>query len=290
MTAILPIAIAAALSASQTGASRFALTLVVDQRGRAIVDVGADDFVVEEDGGSREVLSVRVADYPVALVIDNGGSAADDFAQMQKAVARFLERLGPRPVAIVTAAGDHPNLVATFSDERSIVTDRLRAIAPTATADGHPDDHLLEGAALAAKNIAATGALFSTVVVLAAPGPDARAAGGATDEANSTTFTGFTAPIIDSRTVLRVIARTGNAASDGGGLDALRRLAPETHGQYTPIYSAASYEPALDRLAARLNTELLVEYLVPVGSKPVDVQLGVRIPGTRAVGLGVAPR
>ena len=46
----------------------------------------------------------------------------------------------------------------------------------------------------------------------------------------------------------------------------------------------------LDRLADRLSTEMMVEYLVPNGSKPVDVRVGVRIPGARVRGLGVAPR
>jgi hypothetical protein len=56
------------------------------------------------------------------------------------------------------------------------------------------------------------------------------------------------------------------------------------------IYSASSYQAALDRLADRLTSEMLIEYLVPVGSKPNDVKVGVRIIGTRVRGLGVAPR
>jgi hypothetical protein len=52
----------------------------------------------------------------------------------------------------------------------------------------------------------------------------------------------------------------------------------------------ASYQPAFDRLAARLTTELLLEYIVPIGSKPADVKIGVRLPGARVRGLGVAPR
>jgi hypothetical protein len=34
----------------------------------------------------------------------------------------------------------------------------------------------------------------------------------------------------------------------------------------------------------------MIEYLVPVGSKPADVKLGVRIIGARVRGLGVAPK
>jgi hypothetical protein len=64
----------------------------------------------------------------------------------------------------------------------------------------------------------------------------------------------------------------------------------QTHGDFTAIYAAASYQPATDRIVTRLTTELLVEYIVPVGSKANDVKIGVRFPGARVRGLGVAPR
>jgi hypothetical protein len=70
----------------------------------------------------------------------------------------------------------------------------------------------------------------------------------------------------------------------------MRALAEQSRGQYTTIYSSASYQAALDRLAERLTSELLIEYIVPVGSKPIDVKLGIRLAGARVRGLGVAPR
>ena len=56
------------------------------------------------------------------------------------------------------------------------------------------------------------------------------------------------------------------------------------------MYSPASYQPALDRLSERLTSEMMIEYLVPPGSKPVDVKVGVRLAGAKVRGLGVAPR
>jgi len=269
------------LASAQTGASRFALTTVLDPRGRALVDVSADDFVIQEANEGREILSVRVADYPVAILVDNGAAARNDYAQIQKAVARFVGRLGPRPVAIVSL-GPLPNLIAAFDDERSTVLDRLGALAANSSAASQP----LRGAALAAERISATGALFSTIVVLTASPLETSG-----DEADS-----LIAPVIDSRAVLHVIARdqtdVGRVAGGTGPrpFNLLRGLAEQTRGQFTAIYSAASFQPALDRLADRLTTELIIEYIVPVGSKASDVKVGVRIPGARVLGLGVAPR
>jgi hypothetical protein len=93
--------------------------------------------------------------------------------------------------------------------------------------------------------------------------------------------------VLESGAAVHVIvnaALQGSAATTG----VLRNLADQTGGQFTAIYSQPSYSAALDRLADRLAPQLLVEYVVPVGSSSAnDVQLGVRIPGARVIGFGV---
>lgn len=259
-------------TAAQTTASRFALAAVDDARGRATVDVGVDDFVVQEGGAAREVLDVRVADYPIVVVIDNGAAAGGDFDAIRAAVARFIERLGPRPIAIVTCGGP-PVTIASFEDDRPALLAKLDAIERPASVDGQP----LRGAAAAGEMIRGTGALFSAIVIATAS--PVEVAGPAAET--------FLAPVIDSRAVVHVI---GNARGMGTTGSILRGLAAQAHGEFTAIYSSASYGPAIERIAARLTTELLVEYIVPPGSKAQDVRIGVRIPGARVRGLGVAPK
>ena len=71
--------------------------------------------------------------------------------------------------------------------------------------------------------------------------------------------------------------------------DVLREVAELTHGQYTTIYTQASYGIALDRLADRLATEVMVQFLVPPNVPATsDVRAGVKIPGARVTGLGVS--
>jgi hypothetical protein len=257
---------------AQAGASRFALALVNDPKGKAIVDIGQDDFVVQEGNVTREVLDVRVADYPVVLVLDNGAAASADFSAIKAAAIRFVERIGQRPLAIVTTAGA-PNLIAAFEDEHDTLAEKIEAIDPPRAADGQP----LRALALAARTISATGALFSTIV-LATASPI---------EVGGTAAEEFVAPIVDSRAVVHVVANDRGVAATG---QTLRGLAQQTRGGYTPIFAAPSYTPALERLVVRLTSELLIEYIVPVGSHAVDPKIGVRIPGARVRGLGVAPR
>ena len=253
-------------------ASRFALALVNDPRGKAIVDIGADDFVVQEGNSAREVLDVRVADYPIVIVVDNGTAARADFIEIKAAVIRLVERLGPRPLAIVTTAGV-PQLIATFEDERESLRQKIETIDPPASVDGQP----LRAAALAARTLMTTGTLFSTIAMVTA----------SPIEITGTAAEEFLAPIVDSRAVLHIVANDRLVASTGG---ILRGLAQQTRGEYTPIFASPSYTPAIERVAVRLTSEMLIEYIVPVGSHAVDPKIGVRIPGARVRGLGVAPR
>lgn len=272
---------AAASAVQETAASRFALAIVADSRNRPILDVTADDFAVQEGPDTREILSVRPADYPVALVIDGGSSGAEataDFSDIRTAAGHLIERLGvDRAVAL--SASDPPRIIAALTDDRRTVMDRLSALEPSASVSSQ----VLGAIALTARTLHGTGTLFASVVVIAQ-------SSNASDRSELETVLG---PIVDSGAVVHVVERAGGAGRSGGrgGEDsALRQIATQTRGEYARIYSAASYQAALDHLADRLVSELLIEYLVPVGSKPVDVKIGVKLPGAHVRGLGVAPR
>lgn len=265
----------------QTGASRTALVIVEDPRARRpIVDVGADDFVVQEGTNTREILSVRPGDYPIVVLIDTGADARADLPAMRKAVARFVERIGQRPVALGTF-GDPPAMITTFDDERRDLTEKLDAIAVGESGGSL----LLQGAALGARTLTPFQSLFSAIVVLSAS---------ATDDSRPTADD-LVGPIVNSGAMLHVIAnRSAQAASAERASSAtatlLRTVVEQTRGQFRTIYTAASYEAALDQLAERLTSELMIEYLVPVQSKAGDVKVGVRMPGVTVRGLGVAPK
>jgi hypothetical protein len=274
----------------QTGASRSALVTVADGRNRPLVDLGPDDFVIKEAGEPREILDVRPADYPVVVLIDTGAAARGDFEDIRRAVARFIGRLGQRPVAI-GALGDPPAMITSFDDDRGRILQRLAGLSTNQSGDSVA----LAGAALAASTLRETGAAFSAIVVVSASPVDATRR--SPEE--------MIGSILDSGAIVHVIVNRANRANLGAprGADAgaagdtegrstqmLRTMTEQTHGEFMTIYSSESYPVALDRLSDHLASELLVEYLVPVGSKGSDVQVGVRVLGARVRGLGVRPR
>lgn len=244
------------------------LATVTDMAGRSMVDFEADDFVVSEGGRDREILDVHIADYPVALLLDDTAPAAI-WPALRAAAIRFITRIGERPVIIGTLAGDG-RIVAPIELDRLEMFARLDTLAPI---DGGMTV-ALPAIAAASQSLAATESPFSAIVVVASGpvGPDM--------------VPGHLLPqIVESgATVHAIVSNVGGAAA----ADVLKGVAEQTHGSYTPIFASASYGIALDRLADRLAAEMMVQYLVPPGDRTADVKVGVRRPGARVLGLGVS--
>jgi hypothetical protein len=261
------------LAQSTVGQARTVLAAVVDSQGRPLVDVGLDDFVVAEGTMAREVLDVHVADYPLAMVIDDRPEAAEALPILRRAAFRFVERVGERPIALFRLSSATP--MAGLDSDRATVGARLDDIAVT---DGATAGSALETIARAASLLQASGAPFSAIIVAAAAPIDAAAP-----------VRGELLPAIQSSgAMVHVVqGQAAGAAPEPDQPDLLRVLADQTRGQFTAIFASVSFAAALDRLADRLAIEMMVQYLVPAGPKPGDVRVGVRIPGARVVGMGV---
>jgi hypothetical protein len=155
------------------------------------------------------------------------------------------------------------------------VLDRIRRFQP---ARGTPRP--IQAAATLAQAVRDTGSPFAAIVIVSAR---AIAVSEAPDRE-------FLTPVLATGAPIYVVAkRAADAQAGEEEGDVLHALAEQTRGQYTVIYSGASYSIALDRLADRLATEMMIEYVVP-GGEPLtgDVRVGVKIPGARATGLGVS--
>lgn len=260
---------------SVQGNARTVLAAVVTGQGRPVVDVSLDDFVVTEGGQPREVLDAHVADYPFAVVLDDRTAVASSIAFVRAAARRFIERVGERPMALFRLT-DGVSPITTLDDDRATVLERLAELTAGVDTPQSPLETIANAAAL----LKDSGAPFSAIVVIAAAPVDA-----------SALVRGELLPqVIESGAAVHVVqaqAAEANAPDDPTAPDLLRLIAEQTHGQFTAIFSTVSYNAALDRLADRLAIEMMVQYMVPPGPKAGDVQVGVRLPGARVVGLGV---
>ena len=262
----------------QPPASRLVLASVTDARGRPLVDVDPDEFVVSESGERCEVVAAYDADYPVVVLIDNSADTRGDLEAIRSAVGRFLSRVGERFVAIGTLTNP-PALLTSFEDERPAVLARLEALTASPTSVLAP----IEAVGLAANAVRQNGSPFSAIVVVAAHSIDPA----------KPQNTGLLPGIFDSGAVVHVISRTSPVATPDRTAprlqaDLLRDLADQTRGNFTTVFSAPSYGVALNNLADRLGTEMMVEYFAPGTNAPGEVQIGVRIPGAHVKGLRVS--
>jgi len=253
---------------------RTVLAAIVNAQGRPIVDVGVDDVVVSEGGASRDVVDVHVADYPLSIVLDDRQASSASLETLRQSAERFVKRVGERPIALVRLSdGSQP--AVGLDDDRARLLDQIAAFNTGPAAVTPPLDTIARAAAL----LKDTGAPFSAVIVIAAEPVDA-----------SALVRGELLPqIIESGAAVHVVQLQPEpaAADDPGVPDLLRVIADQTKGQFTPIFSEASFGAALDRLADRLAVEMMIQYVVPPGPHAGDVRIGVRMPGSRVVGLGV---
>jgi hypothetical protein len=258
----------------QVASSRIVLATVTDTGNRPLVELGPDDFVVEEGARQRDVLSLHMADYPMAMLLDDTPAAAGEADAIRSAALRFISKIGERAIAVGTLA-DPNHLLVPFDSDRAAALEGVRRFRP-----GGAIALPLQAAANIANAVLNTGSPFAAIVIVSGSSVPVPAA--ADRE--------FLTPILRSGASVYVVANRadGAAAPDQPGDDVLRALAEQTRGQYTAIYSSASYAIALDRLADRFATEMMIEYLVPGAEPSGDVRVGVKIPGARATGLGVS--
>jgi hypothetical protein len=251
-----------------------ALVTVVNSRNEPTVDVDAADFLVSQGDKPREIIGVRIADYPVVLVLDNSAGPGDLDA-IRSATTRFVETIGDRAVAVLTLT-EPPTTLASFDDDRASVLEQIKELSATPAARRAP----LHALGAAADRVRESGAQFSGILLVSA----------SPLEEAQVEPAGFLRSFLASRAILNVVTK-GLSIKPGGSRSEgiLRDMANRSGGRHLLIYSAASFPVALDQIADRLQTEMMIEYLVPAGSaNDQEVRVGVKVPGARVRGLGVA--
>jgi hypothetical protein len=254
-------------------ASRLLLASVTDRDGRPMFDIEPDDMVVRDGGQLRDVLSIHLADYPIAIVLDNGRGDDREFEAIRRSTLRFIDRVGHRPIAIISAIP--PRMAASFDDNRAAVVEQVYKLRQESSGDG-----LFQAFVVAARANRETGVPVSAIIaVVADPG--------------RTLPTNVRPPVLESGANVHVVLQQKTAGRHRErrqtSIDALVALVEETHGQLVTINSPDLYQAAMNRLADQLATELMVEYLVPADSvSGTDVRLGLRLSGAKITSWSIA--
>lgn len=118
---------------------------VTDGDGRFVSGLRKEDFEVYEDDEPQTITHFAAERVPVslALVVDTSNSmAGEKVVAARRALARFLERLGPDDEVFISKFGDQVELLQDWTRDRDVLRDALRRLRPhggTALYDGVAD-------------------------------------------------------------------------------------------------------------------------------------------------------
>ena len=96
----------------------------VDEKGEPVEGLGADAFIVREEGRRREILRVSRATEPIdlALLVDNSQAATDEITFIRDGLSRFVSTMGSEHrIALITLA-DRPTVVVPYTTDTGALT------------------------------------------------------------------------------------------------------------------------------------------------------------------------
>ena len=91
-----------------------------DATGRALTTLNRENFHVFEDGVLQEIKNFNTVQTPynILLMFDRSGSTQNQWLFMQRAVARFLERLRPQDRVSIAAFDSEFDVLLDWTDQR----------------------------------------------------------------------------------------------------------------------------------------------------------------------------
>jgi Ca-activated chloride channel homolog len=126
--------------------SRQIYVSAVDNKGAPITGLTTADFVVKEDGATREVLDVKPADTPlhIAVLIDDSANAMEATSYLRDGLVAMLERLrGKAEIALITF-GERPTVLSQYTSDTEPLTQQVKRIFPRSSAGAYLLDAIVD--------------------------------------------------------------------------------------------------------------------------------------------------
>jgi VWFA-related protein len=145
---------------------------VFDGNSRPVTGLGVPDFIVKEDGMTREVLRAgRTADpMDLAVVVDNSQGLQSYVNDVRTATAAFVRRMADRQSASVALIGmaDRPTGIENYTESVAVLEKAVKRIFPQPGAGTVLQDTIVE----TVKGLVARGNARRAIVVITTEAPD----------------------------------------------------------------------------------------------------------------------
>ena len=120
VTALVVTSTATNISAQAGARERTLFVTAVDSKGEPVEGLSPNDFVVTEDGRSREILRVSRAVEPmdIAVLADNSAAADRAIPSLRDGLKGFVGALTPDHQIAIVALADRPTLLVDYTSSR----------------------------------------------------------------------------------------------------------------------------------------------------------------------------
>ena len=136
--------------------------------GEPVLDMKADEFIVEEDGQAREVLRIERADVPmqVAILVDDSQGLAQNLSHVRNGLRELIDKLPDgQQIALITF-GDHMTTVVDYTTSK----ERLKAAAAQYVPFSETSSYLMNAVAETAVDLDRRGAIRPIIVLVTSEG------------------------------------------------------------------------------------------------------------------------
>jgi hypothetical protein len=300
-TALLVLVAARALTA-QNPRDRTLFVSVVDKTGTPVTDLGSRDFIVREDGATREILRVTPATDPfdVALLVDNSAALGNDVVYLRQGLTRFLDVIyhaaapgsgdellrDPSPKNREEAVAMTNTAVIGLAARPTILVDytssgaRLKAAIGALFPQTYTGMTLLDALVEVSKGLERRDTPRAAIVVVVTAGPEL----GRYDDRTIITALKKAGVLLSAVTVGNFAATTPDEMRYRG--ITLAKGTDQTGGQWDALLAGSGLPRALDKLAHQLTTQYKVVYSRPESLIPPEhIEVSVTRSGLTAHGI-----
>lgn len=104
----------------------------VDDKGEPVEGLGADAFIVREEGVRREILRVSPATEPIdiALLVDNSAAIEDEITFVREALSAFVARMAPGNQIALIALADRPTIFTDYTNDPKRLSEAIGRLFP----------------------------------------------------------------------------------------------------------------------------------------------------------------
>lgn len=285
---VLAAAAAALLLALPSGAQtieREMFVSVLDQANKPVLTLGVPDFIVREDGRSREVLRARIATDPIdiALLVDTSQALGSQVNDVRKALEAFAARMRPHAQISIVGFGERPTIYADYSNSPEQIARGIGSIFPIQGAGAY----VLDAVGEVLKGLEKRKPERSAVVILFTGGPEFSTTGHQA-LVDGLKARGTSLNVVTIGTTIPPDVRT----TEGRERELLfDRGTTETGGRRENILTSMAAGDAFDRLAAELLGQYRITFARPDTLVPPQrTEVAVRPAGLKARGMLIPQR